>query len=459
MTITLRDYQEDMIGRARLSLRTHRSVLVQAPTGAGKTALSAAMIGNANAKGKSAVFICHRAELVDQTAETFEKVGIKHSFCAAGRPFNPWAPAIICSVDTLKNRLDRMRVPDLVVWDEAHHIAAGGWRKVRSTWADTYHIGLSATPERLDGKGLDDLFEDLVLGPSVSWLIERKYLSPYRAFSPSAPDLSAVKKSMGDFQRAALGEIMDGSTIVGDAVRHYLKHARGKRAVAFCVSIKHSEHVAASFRSAGVLAVSLDGTTNPYERKRALDAFRRGEIQVLCNVDLFGEGFDLPAIEAVILLRPTQSLGLFLQQVGRALRTFPGKTHATILDHAGNLMRHGLPDDDRQWSLAGREKKKGKAGSSGEPARCCPQCFATHSPRPKCPECGHVYEVEERVVKQVDGDLKEIDAASFRRQRMIEQGRARSLEDLVRLATAKGYRSPEKWAAHVWTARQAKGAA
>jgi DNA repair protein RadD len=454
MTIVLRDYQTDMIDRARVALRRHRAVLIQSPTGSGKTALSAHMMGTASSKGIRSWFVCHRRELVEQTARTFDDVGIEYGFVAAGQPFNPHMPVLICAVDTLKNRLGKVPLPGLVVWDEAHHIAAAGWQKIR-TGVDAHHVGLSATPERLDGKPLAGLFDALVPGPQVSWLIEQGYLSRYKAFAPSRPDVSGVRKVAGDYVKGQLEDIMDGRSIMGDAIRNYRKHADGKRAIAFCVSVKHAEHTAEQFRAAGILAVSLDGQTDPFERKRAIAAFRAGEIKVLVNVDLFGEGFDVPAAEAAIMLRPTASLGLHLQQCGRVLRPAPGKAHAVILDHAGNLAKHGLPDEDRVWTLDGVTKKKSTAGE--ETMRQCPTCYAAHAPAPRCPECGHVYAVEqERVVEQVDGDLAEVDHQMVKFQKLREQDECKTLGALIELGKRRGYRHAEKWAAHLWTARQAK---
>lgn len=456
--ITLRPYQTEMIDRTRVALRQYRSVLLQAPTGAGKTALSAAMTGTATGKGLRTLFICHRVELITQTAETFDKVGIYYGFCSAGMPYNPNAAALVCGIDTLKNRLKDVGKRDLIIWDEAHHTAAAGWRKVREFFPDAWHVGLTATPERLDGKGLDDLYDTLVLGPSVKSLIDDGYLCKYRAFAPSRPQLGQVKKLGGDYNKGQLTEVMDGPSITGDAIAHYQKHAAGKRAVAFCTSVAHSEHVAQQFRAAGVPAVALDGTTDRVVRAAALAQFRRGEIHVLCNVDLFGEGFDLPAIEAAILLRPTQSLALFLQQVGRALRPVPGKDHAIILDHAGNIMEHGLPDDERDWTLQGKKGRK-KKGEDEEKVRQCGECFHCHEPAPACPECGYVYpRAKPRQIEEVAGELEEIDQEQLRAQRKREQAMAVTVDDLIKLATAKGYKNPAKWAAHIWTARQAKAA-
>jgi len=444
-----------MIAEARGLLRHNDSVLIQAPTGAGKTALAAHMLGSASSRGRISWFNCHRAELVEQTARTFDKVGIPYGVIAAGWPVNPNMPVQICSIDTLKNRMSRYRAPDLIVWDEAHHTAAAGWKRVMQANPQAKHVGLSATPERLDGKGLDDLFAAMVRGPSVPWLIENGYLSKYRAFAPPAPDMAGVTKRMGDYARGENESVMDKPTITGDAIKHYLKLARGKSAVAFCVSVKHSQHVAEQFRLAGVVAVHLDGTTQPEVRKQTIAAFRRGEIQVLCNVDLFGEGFDLPQLEVSILLRPTQSLSLYLQQVGRCLRPDAGKKQALILDHAGNIARHGLPDDEREWSLEGRAKKAGGKGvDSGPAVRQCPSCYAAHAPAPKCPECGHEYVVQAREPEVVDAELVEVDLEAARKRRVIENRKCESLAELVAVGEGRGYKRPLFWAAHYHRARK-----
>ena len=457
MTFHLRPYQTAIIDQARAYLRETPRVLIQAPTGAGKTALTASMLGTAASRGHRSFFVCHRAELVEQAATTFADVGIPYGIIAAGYRGNPFAPVQIASIDTLKNRIDKVPAPALVVWDECHHVAAAGWSRVMAAYPAAKHIGLTATPWRLDGTGLGGHFDRMVRGPSVRWLIENGYLSPYRAFAPSHPDLGNVHTRAGDYVAAELASVMGKSAIVGDAISHYRRLAGGKRAVAFCVSVKHSQHVAAEFRSNGFMAYHLDGTTPRDERKRAIQAFRDGHINVLCNVDLFGEGFDLPAIEAAILLRPTKSLSLYLQQVGRALRPFPGKKHAIILDHANNIATHGLPDEDREWTLEAREKRKG--GADAEPnfaVRQCPRCYATHRPAPVCSACGHVYEQAGRQVEQIDGELAEVDPNVARDMRRREQSSARTLDDLIRLARARGYKNPEAWAAHVVTAREAK---
>lgn len=457
----LRPYQDRLISEARVSLRTHASVLIQLVTGGGKTALSTQMLRTVAAKNRRGYFLCHRVELVEQTISTFKAFDLPYGVISAGFTPHLMQPIQICSIDTLRYRLRSGRAlpdPSLVIWDEAQHTPASSWAFVRGHFSTAKHIGLSATPERLDGKGLRPYFEDMVQGPSCADMITDGYLSPYRAFAPSAPDMTGVHTKMGDYVKAEATAAMDRPTITGDAVSHYLRLARDKRGLVFCVSVEHSKHVAAQFKAAGILAWHLDGETDRGERRQAMEAFRRGEIKVLTNVDLFSEGLDVPDAEVCIMLRPTKSLSMYLQQVGRVLRPMPGKT-ALILDHAGNIARHGLPDDDREWSLDGREARKRAADSeSVMPVRQCPRCYHCHRTAPVCPSCGWAYESQARQVDEVDGTLAEVDIAAQRHAARVEQARAETVEALIELGRKRGYRSPEKWAAHLWTARLAKRA-
>lgn len=456
MSFELRGYQDQMIRATREALRRHQAVLLQAPTGAGKTALAAFMVGSTMAKKKRAGFICHRQELIEQTKATFDKVGIPAGIIASGYPMELYQPIQICSIDTLKRRLNKVEPFDLLVWDECHHVAAGGWSRVMASMSNSRHVGLTATPERLDGKGLDSHFSAMVRGPSVSWLIDRGFLSDYKVFAPSMVDTSGLHTRMGDFRKDEASEMMNKPVITGDAVEHYLRHTPGQQAAAFCVGIEHSMAVAAQFNAAGIRAAHIDGSMNKLERKTIINAYRRGLIKVLTNVDIIGEGFDLPAISVSILLRPTQSLALYLQQVGRSLRPEEGKAHATILDHAGNVMRHGLPDDDREWSLQGREKREAASNDNGPPVRQCPQCYFVHAPgKRSCPECGHVYMPEQREIEYDDGDLKELDKEALRKKQDLELKQAKTLDALIELGRRRGYRFPESFAAKIMTKRAA----
>ena len=455
--LTPRPYQSDQIALVRGALRQYRRVLLQCPTGGGKTVMATDMVSRSSSKVR-AWFIVHRQELIDQSAATFDLAEIDYGYVAAGYRPDPFAAVQICSIDTLKRRYPGLKPPGIIFLDEAHHVGAKGWAAVMDAFPQAYIVGLSATPERLDGKGLDAQFDYMVRGPTVEWLINEGYLADYKIFTPAVTaDLSGIHKRMGDFKRDELGEAMDKPTITGDAVKQYLKHARGKRAVAFCISVKHSEHVAESLRAAGVMSVHIDGKTPRDERRKAIQAFKDGHIKVLCNVDIVGEGLDLPALDAAILLRPTQSLALHLQQVGRCLRPKDG-AKALILDHAGNWKRHGLPDDERNWSLKGKETRQG--GSDDEAAiqvRQCSKCFAVHKPAPRCPECGFVYELKPREVDQVEGELEEVSKDELRRRARQEQGMAQGLDDLIALGKKRGYRHPEAWAAKIFTTRQRAG--
>jgi len=453
MTFALRDYQKRDIRRLRAAITAgHGRILYQLPTGGGKTVLMAWMAARAAERGKPTMFIVHRQELLLQASRTFDAMGIDHGLIAPGHTMSRDVIQV-ASVLTLVRRFDRVVPPDLIVFDEAHHCPSNTWLRVFGRYPGAKAIGLTATPCRLDGRGLDDLFETMVRGPTARDLIDAGFLSDYVVYAPPIGiDLQGVRTRAGDFAKDQLAEAVDRPTITGDAVRHYLRLAQGKRAIAFCVSIDHSKHVAEQFRSVGVRAQHVDGTEDGRRRQRTMDSLATGDVQVLTNVDLISEGLDVPAVEAAILLRPTQSLSLYLQQVGRALRPQPGKT-AIILDHAGNVLRHGLPDDDRDWTLEGRPRKRGRNGPEPDlQVRQCPRCFACHAPSPRCPCCGYEHEVQGREVDHVDGELEQVDLDALRRQRRREIGRARTLEELEAIAEARGYR--KGWAWHVYQARQ-----
>lgn len=336
-----------------------------------------------------------------------------------------------------------------------HHTAAKSWAKVRAAYPDAFHVGLTATPERLDGAGLRKYFSEIVHGPSVEWLIQNKYLSNYKLYAPATINTEGIHTRMGDYVQSELSAVIDKPSITGDVISHYQKYANGKRAIVFCVSVEHSKHVVSQFLGAGISASHVDGDTDSFERDKAIHRFKNGDCKILSNVDLFGEGFNVPNMEAAILLRPTQSLGLYLQQVGRSLRPSEGKTQAIILDHAGNCRRHGLPDDPREWSLDGRDAKK--KNNDSERIKICPKCFAAAFPgRRECPHCKHVFELKPREVEQKDGDLKEIDLNAERRRRFAQQGKAQSMDELIALGKQRGYVRPYAWAAHIFRARQAK---
>ncbi len=456
MPVELRPYQNEIVFGVRKRMQSGiRSILVTAPTGSGKTLLTAHMLGVAATKGIASWFVCHRRELVLQSIRTFADVGISYGVEAAGFPADRRQLIQIASIQTLARRYTRLRRPGLIIWDEAHHIAARSWAAIHAAFPDAYHIGLTATPERLDGAGLSQWFQEMICGPSVSDLIEQEFLSPYRLYAPSNVNLRGVHTRMGDFITSEAAAVMDRPTITGDAIREYQRRANGKRAVVFCVSVAHSKHVAEQFNAAGIVAAHVDGETDTLTRDATVAAFQAGQVRVLTNVELFGEGFDLPALEVAILLRPTQSKALYLQQVGRALRPSPGKTEALILDHVGNCERHGLPDEPHEWSIHGRDLKKRREEDPTPCVRICPKCFAAQFIAQRtCKFCGTAFEIKDREVEQVEGELSEVDVAQIRRDRHREQARAQTLDDLIKIGKSRGYKHPLLWAQHVMHARR-----
>lgn len=464
--VQLRDYQERGIREIRSALREgHRAVLFQLPTGGGKTLLAGWMLGEAAERGHTSMFICNRVELLDQTGRAFDKLGVRYGVIAAGRSPSLAPMTQIASIDTLKSRLRRgtsLRPPKIIVWDECRGLGAKGWTEIFRAFPDAVHIGLDATPIRLDGKGLGLYFTHLVRGPTYKELLAFGALVPILVYAPSAPDMTGVRTKRGDFDKGATEEIMNSSALVGDVITHYQKLAPGRQGITFGVSIKHSEHLAALYRDAGIPAAHVDGETDKGERKRIIQAFRRRELRILCNVDLFTAGFDVPGVEVITMARPTQSLAIYLQQVGRGSR--PGddpafeKKDCILIDHAGNALRHGLPDEDRDWTLDGLVKKKGKkAADDPLSVKQCPACYAVFEPAPACPYCGHQLIAQGRDLEVVEGELRRLtpeDMAMIKQQRRIEVARAQSLEELQRIGEERGY-SPN-WADHVWNAKKGK---
>ncbi|MBF0140100.1 MAG: DEAD/DEAH box helicase [Magnetococcales bacterium] len=427
-----------------------RTVIMQGPTGVGKTVTMAAMAKTSMGMGNRVIFTVHRRELLHQSCRALDSWNIRHGIIASGYPMDD-AMMHVASINTLVRRMQKIQPPDLIIVDEAHHAMAGQWAQVIRHWPGATVVGLTATPQRLDGKGLGELFQRLVIGPTTSWLIENKYLSPFRLFAPpNGIDTSSVKSAMGDFKKDQLAVVCDKNSITGNAVEHYVRHASGKRAIVFCVSIKHAEHVAEEFQKNGIEAIHITGMDDRDHRDDVMRKFAAGEIKVLCSVDLISEGFDVPAVEAIIMLRPTQSLTLYLQQIGRALRYIPGKT-AIILDHAGNCNRHGMPDAARTWSLAGKQKKSTKDADDISIVTCS-QCYAVFRPAPECPVCGFEQAVNPRKIQEVDGDLVEIDPKELARIRARQISGAHTFDELEVIRKARGYKPG--WTEHIMKSRR-----
>ena len=469
-----------MILDTRLTLRKSNSVILQAATGAGKTRIAADIFERAAGLGHSVFFLVHRQEIGDQAGEAFDELGLEYGKIASGEKPDLTKKIQICSIQTLYNLIQmiengdgaklrknyffrslyeheisdaifHIKFPDLIIFDEAHHCKSHTWEAVKTYYAKSKCVGLSATPKRLDGRGLGDIFDGIICGPSMKWLIQNGFLSDYIPYAPYTPDMAGVKKTGGDYNKKEADKIMDRSAITGDAIKHYKQLADGRQALVFCTSIKHSKHIAAEFTAAGYVAEHLDSKLDKKTRKKIITDFREKKIQILCNVDLVGEGFNVPAVEVCILLRPTASLTIYLQQVGRCLRAEKGKPKAIILDHAGNILRHGLPDEDRNWELEFSTTKK-KAGERKVATKICDQCYHIHPPAPACPNCGFQY--EGRQVEQVEGELVEIDKEAVRQHAIREQASAQTLEELIALGKKRGYK--DSWAHKIFNFRKQK---
>jgi len=453
--ITLFPDQDTAIAGVRDAFRTSPSVLLVAPTGFGKTVAFSYICASAVSKGKRVWIMAHRVELVDQIADTLRDFNVSFGYIAAGYPKSPAMRVQVASVQTLVRRAGDYAAPDLIIVDEAHHATTKNTiGRILAKYLAAKVLGVTATPTRLSGEGMGDVFKAMVLGPSVQTLIDNGRLSPVTVYAPPTVDLSGLHVRAGDFVISEAAAAMDKPKITGDAVTHYRKHADRKRAVAFCTSVDHARHVALQFVDAGYRSVHVDGGMDRYQRRQVVDAFKKGEINVLTSCDLVSEGFDCPGIEVGISLRPTASTGLWIQQVGRCLRTADGKDRAIILDHAGNTLRHGLPTEDREWTLAGRERACRANNTTSVSVRVCPQCFASQqSGMVSCRECGYVYPISARKVEAVEGELQEVLATKAARK---EQGRAKSIEALIELGRARGYKDPIAWANYVYRGRQQK---
>ncbi|ANR70139.1 restriction endonuclease subunit R [Selenomonas sp. oral taxon 126] len=441
MEIRLRPYQEQLVDDVGYEFGAgRRRVCAVMPCGAGKTIVTAWMARGTALSGRRAIFMVHRQELIEQTSATFTEMGIRHGLIAAGAAKEYDLPVQIASVQTLVHRLGEVPPPDFLICDECHHIVANSYRKIIDHFGAICVLGVTATPERIGGQGLGEVFESLVLGPSAAELIAAGNLTPYDYYAPPSKfDPAAAHVRFGEYVKSDLVNQIDDADVIGDIVKNYQNLAAGKRAICYCINRAHSEHVAASFRAAGIPAEHVDGETHRAARARAVEEFRAGRLQILCNAELLGEGFDVPAMEAVILARPTASLTLYIQQSMRPLRPDPAQPEkrAVIIDHVGNVFRHGLPDEAHAWSL---ETKKKRPRTTA--IKICPACYtALPSTARACP-CGHVFMAaaasEERKYTEKDGTLTKIEEIRRKKQRQ-EVGMARSVADLTAIALQRGY--------------------
>jgi DNA repair protein RadD len=466
MSFQLYEDQQEFISKLREALKTGvKSVLGVASPAFGKTVIAAHITQQARARDPNASvwFLVHRKNLLRQTSKSFWQAKIEHGLITSGK-MRTTLPIQVGTIGTVHSRMEQLKPPKILFIDEAH-LSKGNMFQTVIGWAREHGaivIGLTGTPVRLDGKSLGDLYEMIIEAKSTKWLIEQGRLSEYVAFTtPVNPDLSAVKTLAGDYSVGDLASVMDKPTIVGDAVNHYIKHASGKRAVVYCCNVAHSKHTAEAFSAAGIAAAHVDASTTESELKAICEGLADRRIMVLVNCELVIEGFDLSSqvgrdvtLECCILLRPTQSVARYLQMVFRALRRKPEA--AIILDHAGCIIKHGLPCERREWSLLGQPKGKRKASETPDVnVQQCKHCYAVFVPGPDaCPYCGKPIEKKVRKIQEADGELEQIDLEAVRKQAKKEQGSARTLRDLVALGMRRGMAKASQWAAITMCARE-----
>lgn len=382
--IEFRPYQHQAIcaSRSRIAQGVRR-ILVNAPTGAGKTCIAAGIVQMAIAKGKHILFLAHRRELIEQCCDKLVQAGVLNFgvIMAGKRLNNAAAPVQVASIQTLIRR--ELPPANLIIIDEAHRANARSYLSILANYPRAVVIGLTATPERTDGKGLDDLFDDMVVVETVPNLIEQGYLVKPTCYVGPTGDLSGVNTKRGDYDEAQLAEAMDRPKLTGDIIANWLRLARGRQTAVFAVNVAHAEHLAAEFRSAGVSAAMVSGETPRAHREAIIADWKAGHITVVVNVYVFVEGFDYPGLECVVLARPTQSISLYLQAVGRVMRPAPGKSVALVIDHAGCCRAHGAPHIEREWMLEGMAKKRKDKQREADNLKVCEACAMAYEPAPK----------------------------------------------------------------------------
>lgn len=458
----LRPYQSNSIDGLISSIRKgSKCVLLQAATGAGKTIIASSMTQRAVNKGSKVLFIAHRKEIINQTSEKLHGFGIKHGVIMAGHSgYSPSLPVQLASIQTLSLR--HKPDADLVIIDECHLSVSASFQKIIEHYKGSVIIGLTATPIRLDGRGLGEIYSDMVQVVPMRQLIDDGHLVQPRVFAPFMPDLKKFKTVRGDYDAAQVADEMDKSVITGDIVKHWQQHAFERKTICFASSIAHSQHIVDCFTDAGISARHLDGTTPAALRDKTMQEWRDGKFHVLSNMGLFIEGLDVPAASCCILARPTQSLTIYLQAVGRVMRPSAGKIDCIILDHSGLTHTHGLVDEDRDWTLDGKKKKSRKGESEKAPSvTVCGSCFAAYSriAHPDaCPECGKVTERTGREIETDEsGVLIELSPEmmqAIKARKKDELKAAKTDEQLLELGIQRGYKNPHFWAMKIQETRQ-----
>lgn len=440
--IQLRPYQQELLDKTLLEMsQGHRRVLLVAPCGAGKSYMFARMAERCR---DQVLILVHRQELKRQHEELLARNGITNTRVAM--------------VITEAKNLGKHPTPGLLILDEAHLSRSASWQRVVEFY-NTWTVGMTATPVRLDGRSLGDIFQALVQGVSVRWLVENRCLAPYEYYAPFEVDTDGLRRTAGDFNAADLAELMGSNAIYSDALRSWQRIAAGEKTIAYCVTVHHAAEMAQRFRQAGYPAAVISGSTPERERREIMERFRSGEILVLCNVGIISEGVSIDDVTCCLLLRPTESHALYWQQAMRCMRYQPGKV-AKIIDCVANYTRNPMPMDDITWSLDKPSPRKPRLNAAGDfLIRSCPECFMTFKTAPVCPFCGAEYPLKPREIKAHEEielrRITEAEAAALaeqKRKMRQEVGRAKTLPELLEIAKRRGY-SPA-WAYKMLQARK-----
>lgn len=444
MPYQLRPYQLEFVARCRSAyMAGDRRILGVAPTGAGKTVMGCHIVEECTAKGNRILWLAHRKELIEQCSKKLDENGLHHGVIKSGHwRYLPHLAVQVASIQTLVRRGD-MPPADVVVTDEAHHVGAKSYQHILAHYPNALHLGLTATPYRTDGRGLGEFYETLIEVTDIPTLIAEGFLVEPAVYAPANPDLAGIKRIAGDFNRRQLGEAMDKPKLVGDLVQTWLRLARGRTTVAFAVSVEHSRHIVESFEQAGIAAAHLDATMPDEEREDVLQRLASGRLQLVSNMGILTEGWDLPQTGCVLLARPTQSKGLYFQMVGRGLRSCPGKLDCIVLDHAGNTIRHGQVTEAQTYSLDGVKKREKDEAPS---VRVCPQCFtALPGGIRMCTRCNYYFPIvaRDRLPQSVTGELTRVEHRPYLPEASTDQ-RQRRYIDLIQTCRTRGYQ--RNWA-------------
>lgn len=453
----LRPYQINAVNNLRREVAAgNRRIVLQSPTGSGKTLIAAEMIRGAEAKGKKTVFLAPRRELVYQCSNKLTDMGILHGLIMAGEVPTPSANVQVCCVPTLHARAVRRNTialpdADLVIADESHLFLAETFSGILDRYSDKVIIGLTATPARTDGRGLGEIFQTMVSTSSVKDLVNMGFLVPQTYFSPSRPDLEGIKIKRGDYAEDQLQARMNTPKLVGDIVTNWSRLASDRQTVVFASGVAHSIHLRDEFRLAGVAAEHLDGKTPTEERADILRRVNSGDVQVLTNCMVCTFGWDAPTVSCCVLARPTKSLTLYLQMAGRVLRPSAGKETALILDHSGAVQELGFVDEEQPWSLHGdgkiQERKAALKQGTPKPVTC-PECKFTFKTASECPRCGWKPAQKKGAWQEViEGDLYEVSKGKKQKHRVFTVAEKQSwYSQLCSHAKARGFK--DGWIAH-----------